>query len=78
MIFMLRYLSERDSLGIVEYGSEVKVSAPLTRCDQEGLQKLRDAVEKIQISGLVWGGKVWCCFFVYVLLGGFDSRLGLA
>lgn len=51
MIFMLRYLSEKDSLGLVEYGSEVHVTCPLTRCDAEGRERLKMAVEKIQISG---------------------------
>ncbi|CAE7893614.1 YAF9 [Symbiodinium sp. KB8] len=51
MKFMLRYLSARDSLGIVEYGSDVKVAAPLTKCDQDGRARLAHALEKIQISG---------------------------
>lgn len=51
MIFMLRYLCEKDSLGIVEYGSDVKVTCPLTRCDAAGRERLKAAVEKIQISG---------------------------
>ena len=51
MTFMLRYLSERDSLGIVEYGSDVKVAAPLTRCDQDGRARLAHALQKIQVTG---------------------------
>mmetsp|Transcript_43719 Transcript_43719/g.81562 ORF Transcript_43719/g.81562 Transcript_43719/m.81562 type:complete len:656 (-) Transcript_43719:233-2200(-) len=51
MVFMLRYLSERDSLGIVEYGSDVKVAAPLTRCDSDGRARLKQAIERIQING---------------------------
>lgn len=42
----------QDSLGIVEYGSDVKVTCPLTRCDAAGRERLKAAVEKIQISGL--------------------------
>ena len=47
----MRYLSERDSLGIVEYGSDVRVCAPLTLCDQGGRDRLKAAVEKIETSG---------------------------
>jgi len=51
MIFMLRYLSDKDALGVVEYGSDVKVVAPLTLCDQDGRTRLQHAIERIQISG---------------------------
>ena len=55
MTFMLRYLTERDSLGIVEFGSDVKVAAPLTRCDQDGRARLAHALQKIEATGVKQG-----------------------
>ena len=51
MIFMLRYLSDKDALGVVEYGSDAKVVAPLTWCDQDGRNRLQHAIERIRIDG---------------------------
>jgi len=51
MRFMLQHLSERDALGIVEYGERVKVLARLTRCDAEGRQRLDAALGKLVAGG---------------------------
>lgn len=50
MLCMLRHLSERDALGIVEYASKVKVTAPLTRCSQAGRAKLESALKLLKAT----------------------------
>eukprot|EP00933_Yihiella_yeosuensis_P078731 TRINITY_DN9054_c0_g1_i1.p1 TRINITY_DN9054_c0_g1~~TRINITY_DN9054_c0_g1_i1.p1 ORF type:complete len:753 (+),score=169.00 TRINITY_DN9054_c0_g1_i1:102-2360(+) len=44
MLFMLRQLSEQDALGIVEYDTHVKVTAPLTFCTAAGRLRLETAL----------------------------------
>jgi len=48
MLFMLRHLSERDALGIIEYDTEVKVAAPLTYCNADGRSRLEAALKRLR------------------------------
>lgn len=45
---MLRHLSERDALGLVEYDTEVSVAAPLTFCTTEGRARLEAALNRLR------------------------------
>lgn len=46
--FMLRHLSERDALGLVAYGTEVNILAPLTYCNAEGRARLDMALTRLK------------------------------
>jgi len=48
MRFVLQHLSRRDAVGLVSYGSEVKVLAPLTACDEEGRARLEAALGRLR------------------------------
>lgn len=47
MLFMLSKLSEGDALGLVAYGSEVNVLAPLTECTESGRRRLEAALNSL-------------------------------
>lgn len=68
MQLMLKHLRQRDALGIVEYDSDVKVLAPLTRCDAEGrtsldasLKRLRAGTQTNLSGGLLKGLELHTC-----------------
>merc|ERR1719160_1565322 len=48
MQFLLTQLQEQDSLGIVSYDTNVRVDAPLRRCDEHGKAVLRAALSRLQ------------------------------
>jgi len=48
MQLMLRHLSEKDAVGLVQYDSTVKVLAPLTACCSEGRAKLESRIQGLR------------------------------
>jgi hypothetical protein len=48
MQFLLTQLQEQDSLGIVSYDTNVRVDAPLRRCDEAGKAMLRAALARLR------------------------------
>merc|ERR1719324_2033347 len=48
MQFLLTQLQEQDSLGIVSYDTNVRVDAPLRRCDEHGKAVLRSALSRLR------------------------------
>lgn len=48
MCFMLQHLTECDVVGFVEYGSEVSVLAPLTRCNAAGKARLEKCLRRMK------------------------------
>jgi Mg-chelatase subunit ChlD len=51
MCFMLQHLTERDTVGFVEYGSEVTVLAAPTRCDASGKARLEKCLRRMKSGG---------------------------
>jgi len=51
MCFMLQHLTDRDTVGFVEYGTEVNVLAAPTRCDASGKERLEQCLRKMKSDG---------------------------
>jgi len=51
MCFVLRHLTERDSLSLVAYDTDVKVLAKLTRCNEEGRVRLEKTLRRLKPGG---------------------------
>merc|ERR1719387_2775511 len=52
MQFLLTQLQDQDSLGIVSYDTNVRVDAPLRRCDEHGKAVLRSALSRIRAGSM--------------------------
>lgn len=51
MCFMLQHLTERDTVGFVEYGSDVTVLAAPTQCNAAGKTRLEQCLRRMKSDG---------------------------